>query len=93
VPLREPLLGVGERVVEYFDGGGDPPFQLYVYDPTAEWEVRREFDERVRRYCMNPRHATGHVPFMEMLEQTAVVEMQIIFRIRRVRRLGIEQGE
>jgi len=45
VPLREPLLGIGERVVEYFDGGGDPPFQLYVYDPTAEWEVRREFDE------------------------------------------------
>ena len=45
MPLREPLLGIGERVVEYFDGGGDPPFQLYVYDPTAEWEVRRELDE------------------------------------------------
>lgn len=49
MPLREPLLGIGERVVEYFDGGGDPPFQLYVYDPTAEWEVRREFDE-LRRW-------------------------------------------
>jgi len=45
VPLPEPLLGIGERIVEFFDGGGDPPFQLYVYDPAAEWEVRRELDE------------------------------------------------
>ncbi len=49
MPLREPLLGIGKRVAEYFDGGGDPPFQLYVYDPTAEWEVRRELDE-LRRW-------------------------------------------
>jgi hypothetical protein len=45
MPLPEPLLSIGQRVVEFFDGGGDPPFQLYVYDPTAEWEVRRELDE------------------------------------------------
>lgn len=45
MPLPEPLLGIGERIVEFFDGGGDPPFQLYVYDPSAEWEVRREFDQ------------------------------------------------
>jgi hypothetical protein len=45
VPLPEPLLGIGERIIEFFDGGGDPPFQLYVYEPTAEWEVRRELDE------------------------------------------------
>lgn len=43
--LPEPLVGIGERIVEHFDGGGDPPFQLYVYDPTAEWEVRGELDE------------------------------------------------
>lgn len=43
--LPEPLLGIGERVVEFFDSGGDPPFQLYVYDPAAEWEVRRELDQ------------------------------------------------
>ena len=43
--LPEPLLGIGERIVEFFDGGGDPPFQLYVYDPAAEWEVRRELDD------------------------------------------------
>lgn len=43
--LPEPLLGIGERIVEFIDGGGDPPFQLYVYDPSAEWEVRRELDE------------------------------------------------
>lgn len=40
--LPEPLLGIGERIVEHFDGVGDPPFQLYVYDPSAEWEVRQE---------------------------------------------------
>jgi hypothetical protein len=45
VPLPEPLVGIGERIVEFFDGGGDPPFQLYVYDPTDEWEVRRELDD------------------------------------------------
>ena len=43
--LPEPLLGIGDRIVEFFDGGGDPPFQLYVYDPSAEWEVRREIDQ------------------------------------------------
>lgn len=43
--LPEPLQGIGQRVVEFFDGGGDPPFQLYVYDPAAEWDVRRELDE------------------------------------------------
>lgn len=43
--LPEPLLGIGERIVEFFDGGGDPPFELYVYDPAAEWEVRRELDD------------------------------------------------
>jgi hypothetical protein len=45
MPLREPILGIGEKVVEYFDSGGDTPFQLYVYEPKAEWEVRRELDE------------------------------------------------
>jgi hypothetical protein len=45
VPLPESLLSIGERIVEFFDSGGDPPFQLYVYDPAAEWEVRRELDE------------------------------------------------
>lgn len=43
--LPSPLFGIGERIVEFFDGGGDPPFQLYVYDPAAEWDVRREFDQ------------------------------------------------
>jgi hypothetical protein len=39
------MLGIGDRIVEFFNGGGDPPFQLYVYDPYAEWEVRREIDQ------------------------------------------------
>lgn len=43
--LPEPLLGIGQRVVDHFNEGGDPPFQLYVYEPTAEWEVRRELDD------------------------------------------------
>jgi len=43
--LPEPLLGIGERIVQYFDGGGSPPFQLYVYDPNDEWAVRRELDD------------------------------------------------
>jgi hypothetical protein len=43
--LPEPLLGIGERIVEYFDGGGDPPFQLYVYDPKDEWTVRQELHD------------------------------------------------
>ena len=45
MPLPEPLLGIGERIVEFFDNGGDPPFQLYVYDPAAEWDVRRELHD------------------------------------------------
>ena len=44
MPLPEPLLSIGERIVRFFEGGGDPPFQLYVYDPVAEWEVRGELE-------------------------------------------------
>ena len=42
MPLRDELRGVGERIVDHFGTGGDPPFILYQYLPTQEWKVRRD---------------------------------------------------
>lgn len=43
--LPEELRGVGQRVVEWFQrppGADDPPpYQVYVYPPSREWETRR----------------------------------------------------
>ena len=49
MPLREELREVGERVVNYFGTGGEPPFILYQYPPTQEWKVRRDLGE-LRRW-------------------------------------------
>lgn len=43
--LPEGLAQIAERVVRFHDDGGDAPFQLYIYDPTDEWAVRRELQD------------------------------------------------
>jgi len=45
VPLREDLRGIGQRIVDFHDRGGEPPYLLYVYPPTEEWSVRRDLKE------------------------------------------------
>ncbi len=45
MPLRDDLQGVGQRIVDFQDRGGDPPYQLYVYPPAEEWSVRRDLKE------------------------------------------------
>lgn len=45
MPLPEPLQRIGERIVDFFDRGGDPPFIVYQYDPTDEYVVRSELHE------------------------------------------------
>lgn len=55
MPLREELRGVGERIVAYFDGGGDPPFIVYQYLPDQEWLVRRDLGELRRWLEAEPR--------------------------------------
>lgn len=49
MPLRNELRKVGERIVAYFDGGGEPPFVIYQYLPDQEWSVRRDAGE-LRRW-------------------------------------------
>jgi len=49
VPLRDELLGIGERIVAHFEGGGEPPFVIYQYLPDQEWAVRRDLGE-LRRW-------------------------------------------
>lgn len=45
MPLREELRGIGQRIVDHLDGGGDdPPFTLYQYSPDQEWQVRADLD-------------------------------------------------
>ena len=45
MPLREDLRGIGQRIVDFHDRGGEPPYLLYVYPPTEEWSVRRDLKE------------------------------------------------
>lgn len=45
MPLRDDLRGVGQRIVDFHDRGGEPPYQLYVYSPAEEWAVRRDLKE------------------------------------------------
>jgi len=45
VPLRSDLQEVGQRIVEYHERGGEPPYLLYVYPPTEEWAVRGDLKE------------------------------------------------
>jgi len=55
VPLRDELLGVGERIVAHFDAGGEPPFVIYQYLPDQEWAVRRDAGELRRWLAAEPR--------------------------------------
>lgn len=55
MPLREELRGIGERIVAHLDSGGDPPFILYQYLPTKEWEVRRDLGALRRWLEAKPR--------------------------------------
>jgi hypothetical protein len=45
VPLRDDLRGIGQRIVDFHDRGGEPPYLLYVYPPAEEWAVRRDLKE------------------------------------------------
>ena len=45
MPLRDDLRGVGQRIVDFHDRGGDPPYLLYVYPPAQEWAVRSDLKE------------------------------------------------
>ena len=45
MPLRSDLRKIGERIVDFFDRGGEPPYLLYVYPPSEEWAVRQDLRE------------------------------------------------
>ena len=55
MPLRKELRGIGERIVSHLNIGGDPPFILYQYLPTKEWDVRRDLGELRRWLESTPR--------------------------------------
>jgi len=43
--LRKDLRGIGQRIVDFHDRGGEPPYLLYVYPPAEEWIVRRDLKD------------------------------------------------
>lgn len=45
MPLRDDLRGIGQRIVDFHDRGGEPPYLLYVYPPAEEWVVRRDLKD------------------------------------------------
>jgi hypothetical protein len=45
VPLRDDLRGIGQRILDFYRRGGEPPYLLYVYPPAEEWTVWRDLIE------------------------------------------------
>lgn len=45
MPLRSDLRGIGQRVLDFYTRGGEPPYLLYVYPPSDEWTVRRDLKD------------------------------------------------
>ncbi len=45
MPLRSDLRGIGQRVLHFYERGGEPPYLLYVYPPSDEWSVRRDLKD------------------------------------------------
>lgn len=45
MPLRSDLRGIGQRVLDFYGRGGEPPYLLYVYPPSDEWTVRRDLKD------------------------------------------------
>jgi Domain of unknown function (DUF1788) len=43
--LASGLRRIGDRIADFYASGGDAPYQLYVYEPHDEWEVRRELKD------------------------------------------------
>lgn len=43
--LRDDLRGIGQRLVDFHNRGGEPPYLLYVYPPADEWVVRRDLKD------------------------------------------------
>ncbi len=43
--MRNDLASIGQRVLDFYDRGGEPPYLLYVYPPDEEWAVRRDLKE------------------------------------------------
>jgi hypothetical protein len=83
VPLRNELRKVGERIVAYFDGGGEPPFVIYQYLPDQEWSVRRDAGELRRWLEAEPRRvACSSVSlarlFWEALEGSGFLDELIV---------------
>lgn len=40
--MRNDLVGIGRRILDFYERGGEPPYVLYVYPPIEEWAVRRD---------------------------------------------------
>jgi hypothetical protein len=45
VSLRDELRGIGQRIVEFYQRGGEPPYVVYVYPPSEEWIVRHDLKD------------------------------------------------
>ena len=79
MPLRDELRGIGERISSSFASGGEPPFIVYQYLPTEEWQVRRDLGE-LRRWLEAAPRGIGCASvsladlFWQALEESAYLE-------------------
>jgi hypothetical protein len=59
MPLRDELVGVGQRLVDWFHrpaGATDAaPYQVYVYPPAKEWAVRADLRDLAEWLAQPPR--------------------------------------
>jgi hypothetical protein len=74
VPLRDELRGIGERIIDHFESGGEPPFLLYQYRPDQEWQVRRDLGQLRRWLEAEPRAVACAVVSLAALFWRALAE-------------------
>ena len=82
VPLSSSLTELAERIVEHYEGRRTPPFQVYQYEPSEEYEVRKELKELRQWLEASPRNiecetiSLAHL-FWQALEANQMLETVI----------------
>ena len=82
MPLSSSLTELAERIVEHYEGRRTPPFQVYQYEPSEEYEVRKELKELRQWLEASPRNiecetiSLAHL-FWQALEANQMLETVI----------------
>jgi hypothetical protein len=68
VPLPDSILDIGGRISSFAKDGGENPFLVYVYAPSAEFAVRRDLAD-LRTWLTSKSIASQAVSLAELLDE------------------------